>query len=135
MTSLQAPLPRHRRFPLHRLLPLILTSVLASSPALAIDPSDEDASYLPQSILNTLVEPRYGHDDAAYRKCLAKQRKGAAEPEKEGVERCRRLTTPRMCRELSPYPPEKVSKSAQEICAERCRKPGVNPRPTDCRLN
>ena len=49
---------------------LALMAALAGGNAIAVDPTDEDVSYLPQSQLENLAGSRYGYDKAAYAKCI-----------------------------------------------------------------
>jgi hypothetical protein len=117
---------------------LVLLLVVAGNTALAIDPTDEDVSYLPQEMLQGLTSPRYGYDKAAHKKCVASNRKTAKTEADLGAlsESCRIKATPRKCRQLSPLPPEKVSKSPQEICADACRSADQTSRGKgDCSLN
>lgn len=100
---------------------VILTVTLFGGNAIAIDPTDEDVSYLPQTQLQNMAANRYGYDREAYRKCMAGiDRKAAGATEKTAAT-CRLKATPKKCRELTVQPPEKGSKSAQEICAAGCR--------------
>lgn len=120
-----------------RLLAACLLTAAAGL-ASAIDPTDEDISYLPQNILETLVTPRYGADKAVQQKCIAA---GLNEAKGERALKaltasCRTKATPRKCRELSPLPPEKNSKSPQEICANACRAEAGSGKPSGaCALN
>lgn len=108
--------------------------IFASVAALAIDPSDEDASYLPQDILDSLIAPRYGVDVATQSRCIAANRANAKSESasKTLSTTCRVKATPKKCRELSAIPPEKVSMSAQEICANACKRDKFR---GDCALN
>ena len=113
---------------------LLLMSFLACGSAMAVDPTDEDVSYLPQNLLENMTGKRYGYDKAAYRKCLAAHPGKAAGAADEAT--CRLKATPKKCRELSAQPGEKGSKSAQEICADKCWAEGAQSAGKDaCSLN
>ena len=103
---------------------LAVMTALAGGNAVAVDPTDEDVSYLPQSQLENLAGNRYGYDKTAYRKCMDASRKKAAGTAEEVATACRLKATPKRCRDLSAQPGEKGSKSAQEICAGKCRTAG-----------
>ncbi len=88
---------------------------------MAVDPTDEDVSYLSQSQLENMAANRYGHDKAAYAKCMEINRKKTPGASEEMGAACRLKATPKKCRNLSAQPGEKGSKSVQEICADKCR--------------
>ncbi len=103
---------------------------------MAVDPTDEDVSYLPQSQLENMAGNRYGYDKAAYAKCMGGNRKKAAGAAEEIATACRLKATPKRCRDLSAQPGEKGSKSAQEICAGKCRTAAAQSTEKDaCSLN
>lgn len=115
---------------------LAVMVALAGGNAMAVDPTDEDVSYLPQSQLENMTGNRYGYDKAAYRKCMDVSRKKAAGTSEEVATACRLKATPKRCRGLSAQPGEKGSKSAQEICASKCRSAGAQAAEKDaCSLN
>lgn len=108
---------------------------LASGSALAIDPNDEDLSYLPAEMLKSLTTTRYGFDEATFKRCVGAKRKAGQDAGtlEKITDSCRARATPRKCRTLSPQPTENVSKSAQEICADACKAKGKFT--GDCALN
>lgn len=115
---------------------LAVMLAFAGGNAMAIDPTDEDVSYLPQSQLEGMSGSRYGYDKAAYRKCMGVSRKKSAGTSEEAATACRLKATPKRCRGLSAQPGEKGSKSAQEICANKCRTAGAQAAEKDaCSLN
>lgn len=115
---------------------LVLIGIFVGGDAMAVDPTDEDVSYLPQSQLEGMAGNRYGHDKAAYRKCMDVSRKKTASISEEVATACRLKATPKRCRDLSAQPGEKGSKSAQEICANKCRSAGAQSAEKDaCSLN
>lgn len=115
---------------------LAVMLALAGGNAMAVDPTDEDVSYLPQSQLDNLAGNRYGYDKATYRKCMDLNRKKAAGTSEEAATACRLKATPKRCRDLSAQPGEKGSKSAQEICASKCRAARAKSAEQDtCSLN
>ena len=84
--------------------------------------------------VDSMIAPQYGVDDATQRQCLAANRsKGASESALKALAKtCRIKATPKKCRELSPIPAEKVSQSAQKICADACKRDHFA---GDCALN
>lgn len=115
---------------------LTVVLALAGGNAAAVDPTDEDVSYLPQSQLENLSGSRYGYDKAAYRKCMDGSRKKTTGPSEGAAADCRLKATPKRCRGLSAQPGERGSKSAQEICASKCRSAGAQSAEKDaCSLN
>src|SRR3989338_10952129 len=102
--------------------------VIAGGNALAIDAYDEDASYLPQTILDQIAakDHKYGYDRTFFMNCVSEGRKKTKDQvELNRMEKaCRINATPRKCREVSPLPPRGKSESPQEICAAACKSAG-----------
>ena len=107
---------------------------VVSSNAMAIDPTDEDVSYIPN-----LIEPGYGYDKTTYRKCVLKNSKkaDAQNISLDISEACRDKATPKKCRALSPMLADTANaKSPQQICVETCKSAWVNSSKNgDCSLN
>lgn len=112
---------------------------VASGSAFAIDPDDEDASYLPQQMLDQMVaiNHKYGYDKTFFMNCVAaghKNAKGHVESNRMELA-CRISATPRKCRDVSPMPHRGKSESPQQICVTSCKLAGKAAGDDGCALN
>ena len=113
---------------------LVMCLLVVSGSAMAIDPTDEDVSYMPN-----MIEPGYGYNEAAYNNCILKKSKKSQTQEvpPEILEACRIKATPKKCRTVSYMLPDNANaKSPQQICAEACKSAGAgSSKRGDCSLN
>lgn len=112
---------------------LSLSLAVVSSCAWAMEPDDEDISYM----LNA-TSHGYGYDREAHKSCVLKGKKnlGAAQTLKALSDACRALATPKKCREAPTMARIGSDKSPQEICFEKCKSTMTQSRARDeCSLN
>ncbi len=112
---------------------LTLMLVAAGSHAWAMEPDDEDISYM----LNA-TSHGYGYDKETHKNCVLKGKKnvGPTQTLKALSDTCRTLATPKKCRESPTMARIGSDKSPQEICYEKCKSVTAQlPERGECSLN
>lgn len=112
---------------------LFLSLALAASQSGAMEPDDEDISYM----LNA-TSHGYGFDRDAHKACVSRAKKniGAKQSLKDWSDACRLQATPKKCRQAPTMARIGSDKSPQEICQEGCKTASAQSRERgECSLN
>jgi hypothetical protein len=112
---------------------LSLSLAVVSSCAWAMEPDDEDISYM----LNS-TSHGYGFDREAHKKCVLERKKNAGTNQtlKAVSDVCRLQATPKKCRTAPTMARIGSEKSPQEICQEGCKTASAQSRVRgECSLN